>query len=722
MNRFYSTFFAAILLACSMAGRSQAQMFEGTELVRAVLLADSTAVVPGKNMRLGILLHLAPGWHVYWRNPGDAGLATSLKWKLPEGFSAGPIEWPLPKRIVEPGDLMVFGYKDRVLLPVEINVPQTIEEAEVTFEVQADWLVCEKICIPGSAEISLTLPVEPATVPQNQELFREALAAQPSVDPPPFATKWSFADRAWNLQLGDLPAWAEKADFLPFENIVPEPGHADGGAVRDGEASLRIPTTAELRGILVLHGADGRREAWVTASGAPPASAVQDTEKTDSAAAAGGGDSSQPSPSPAAAPLNAPGLWLALLYGMLGGIILNLMPCVLPVISLKIFGFIRQAGESPARIFRHGLAFTAGIFLWFLGLGFLIIALRAGGDQVTWAFQFQNSWFILFISAVVFVFALNLFGVFEIILPGAANERMSEAAGREGYSGSFFQGIFATLLATPCTAPFLGTALGFAFAQPAAVILAMFGSVAFGMALPYLLLSAQPSWIRFLPKPGAWMERLKQFMGFPLLATLVWLLSVLGGQKGTPGMIWAMSILLCLGLACWIYGAFCCYAQSLRTRWIAGILALLGASAGAWFFGGLFASAERPTGSSVARADSISWVPFSTATMKELLSEGRPVFVDFTADWCITCKFNERTAINTPAVRTLIEQRGIVPVKADWTNSDPEITAALAEFGRVGVPFYVFYPEGNRKPPITFPELLTEAMVLERLGEEPANP
>jgi len=699
------------LLALLCATGAKAQMFEGRELVRAVLLADRTTVVPGQDFRLGILLHLAPGWHVYWRNPGDAGLATTLAWTLPEGFAASPIEWPLPLRIIEPGDLMVFGYKKQVLLPVRISVPAEITETEVTFEVRADWLVCEKICIPGQAEISLTLPVETESHPQNADLFQEALAQQPKPGEPPFAATWNYEDGSWLLHLSGLPAWAEKADFFPYEDQEPEPGHAKAGPLTDGATTLEIAARGSLKGLILLQGAEDRREAWVTTTGELP---VVD-QKTETATATADPEL----PAPAATPqFVMPNLWLALFYGMIGGLILNLMPCVLPVISLKIFGFIRQAGESPGRIFRHGLSFTSGIFLWFLGLAVLIVALRAGGEQITWAFQFQNSWFILFIAAVVFVFALNLFGVFEIILPGGATERMSDAAGREGYGGSFFQGIFATLLATPCTAPFLGTALGFAFSQPPAVIFAMFGSVAFGMALPYLLLSARPAWIRFLPKPGGWMEKLKQFMGFPLLATLIWLLSVLGGQKGTGGIIWASSLLLCLGLACWLYGAFCCFNPSARTRWIAGFFALLSAVGGSWFFGSLFAAAERPAPGTTHRADAIPWIPFSAQTMEELLSEDRPVFLDFTADWCITCKFNERTAINTPAVRALIAERGIVPVKADWTNSDPEITEALARFGRVGVPFYVFYPQGNLLPPVTFPELITEAMVLEKLRNE----
>jgi thiol:disulfide interchange protein len=399
------------------------------------------------------------------------------------------------------------------------------------------------------------------------------------------------------------------------------------------------------------------------------------------------------------------GLWTALLYGFLGGLILNLMPCVLPVISLKIFGFLRQAGESRWRILSHGLAFAAGIFAWFLGLALVIVALKSGGTEVTWAFQFQNPWFNVVIGSIVFVFALNLAGVFEIVLPGKAATAMESAGSTSGLGGAFFQGVFATLLATPCTAPFLGSALGFAFAHSAAVILAMFASVAFGMALPYVLLSAEPGWLRFLPKPGMWMEKLRQFMAFPLFATLIWILSVLGGQRGVDAVLWFSVFLLCLAFACWLYGAFCGPVGSVGRR--AGVLVLIvlvSVGGGWWTLGQKFPAAG-------GKVDGgIEWVPFSKQGLKSEIAAGRTVFVDFTADWCITCKFNERTAIDTPLVRGLLEEKKVVPMKADWTNANPEITATLKSFGRVGVPFYVIYPAGDAEHPIVLPELLTESI------------
>jgi thiol:disulfide interchange protein DsbD len=353
-----------------------------------------------------------------------------------------------------------------------------------------------------------------------------------------------------------------------------------------------------------------------------------------------------------------------------------------------------------------------GVFCWFLGLAAVIIALKSGGSEVTWAFQFQNPWFNVSIGSVVFVFALNLLGVFEIVLPGRAANAL-DSSGGSGLVGSFFQGVFATLLATPCTAPFLGTALGFAFSQSGGVILAMFASVAFGMALPYLLLTAQPAWMRLLPRPGAWMEQLKHFMAFPLFATLVWIFSILNGQLGGEGVVWFTAFLLCLGFACWLYGSFCGPLSSRFQRAVVlGLVVAVTAGGGWYFLGKKLATSDEIT------PDTVAWVPFSEARVLAERAAGKSVFVDFTADWCITCKFNARTAIDTPTIRALLAEKHVVPIKADWTKANPEITAVLKRFGRVGVPFYVIYPAGER-PPVVLPEILTEQILAEALKNLP---
>ena len=681
-----------------LAIAAHAQVYQGKTLVTASLVSNTAGIVPGKPFEIGVLLEMAPHWHTYWEYPGDAGIPTAITWTLPEGFVAGPIQWPLPDRVIEPGEIEVYAYKDKVLLLTAIVPPPEIAEKNVTLRAKVDWLVCEEICIPGSADLEISLPVARESAEANAELFSTFRKLLPAATPAPYELSWKRSGNLLELSVNGLKD-AKAVDLFPLPPKGEQVGHPKGGPIRDGAATITFENPGDLRGVLVVETESGR-QGWLVSSSEQVASR------------------GPPSSSIASVPIaNQPGLWQALIFGFLGGFILNLMPCVLPVISLKIFGFIRQAGDHPERILRHGLAFIAGIFAWFLGLGLVILALKSTGREVTWAFQFQNPWFNLVIGCIVFVFALNLFGVFEIVLPGRASTALAEASSREGYSGSFFQGIFATLLATPCTAPFLGTALGFAFSQSPFVILLMFASVALGMSAPYFLLSARPGWMKLLPKPGEWMERVKQFMGFPLLATLIWLLYILGNQRGVEAVIWAAAFLLCLALACWIYGAFCGPLSSVRTRVVSlAAIVLIVFGGGRFFLADRFAGSTVP-GTTSRSGDGIAWKPFSQKALDDLLGAGEPVFVDFTADWCISCKFNERTAIDVPAVREAFSKGGIVPMKADWTNANPEITAALKKFGRVGVPFYVVYPRGESDRPLILPEILTESIVLEALSK-----
>jgi len=675
-----------ISVLLSLLGSLKAQEYEGKTLVEASFVADSTAAVPGQSLDVGLLLKTAPGWHTYWENPGDAGLATTIAWELPDGVEAGPIQWPMPQEVELPGEIIDYAYKGDVLLITTITIPSEFSGETLELAAKVDWLVCEDICVPGNANLEFSIPVAETAEPANTELFAKFRRELPSLSSPPFTVSWKTGEAGFVLALDGLPS-DKPLEFFPLPSPEATAGHPK--VTREGEsASIEIevkPPSDPFRALVVLgEGAD--REGWILVAG-------EDTTRAASSM----------------------GLGMALLLGLVGGLILNIMPCVLPVISLKIFGFMRQAGDDPAKIWRHGLAYTGGVFLWFMGLGAIIAGLMLAGDEVTWAFQFQNPIFIIVLSAIVFVFALNLAGVFEFVLPGKANQAMDEASGKEGYAGSFFQGIFATLLATPCTAPFLGSALGFAFTRSIVEVFAMFAAIALGMALPFLVLSARPGWMKFLPKPGVWMERVKQFMAFPLFATTLWLLYVLGNQLGLDAVISVGVFLLALGLCAWIYGAFC--VPGGRARGVSyALILLISIGTGVGVFGEGFLD-RRPAGDGQLAKGGIPWVPFSQAKLDELIEQGETVFVDFTADWCITCKVNERIAIDRPEVRALIKDAGIVPMKADWTNSDPEITAALKKFGRVGVPFYVIYPGGDPGNPITLPEILTEQMVLSALEE-----
>src|SRR5438132_8709549 len=692
---------AAYSIVClslfALAPQGQGQTYQGKELVKAELLADTNAVVPGKPFTVGLLLRMAPGWHTYWKFSGDAGLPTELKWKLPPGWKISDIRWPIPLKTIDPGDIETYGYENEVLLMQEITPPSNLDTSSAKLAAEANWLVCEKICIPGSATLQLDLPVASTSQPANTDVFGRYRGLVPQNWPKPDVARadWSRVGSDLRLKItSETLAKYPAIDFFPLPEQDTIVGHPAVQSRNNNEIVFRIPLESapkdlsSIAGLVVFaqqpNGDD--RAAWQITS-APAVSATR--------------------------PAPARGIFTFLLFGFLGGIILNLMPCVLPVISLKIFGFVQQAGQSRQKIFRSGIAFTIGIFAWFIALAILLIALKGAGRDVTWGgFQFTNPYFVLALSVIVLVFALNLFGVFEVSLPQSVTRNLLSTSERKDLLGSFFQGVFATVLATPCTAPFLGTALGFAFTQSAAIILAMFIAIAAGMSAPYLLLSAQPAWLRFVPKPGPWMVHVKQMMGFLLLATLLFLLYVLGAQRGLEGAIWASCFLLVISVACWMKGAFVLPTASIAKRSVVLVLMLvLVLGSGMYFVVGKFRSTNVGLADSRLPGD---WQAFTPERLQAELEQGHSVFVDFTAAWCLTCKFNEANVLESAEVRDAFQRHATVKLKADWTNGDPAITKLLQKFGRPGVPLYVLYP-GKNEEPIVFPEVLTKGMVLEKL-------
>ncbi len=680
----------------------RAQTYQGRELVKPQLVADTDAVVPGKSFTVGLLLRTAPNWHTYWKYSGDAGLPTEIAWHLPPGWKAGEIQWPIPLKTNDPGDIETYGYENEVMLMQEITPPASLANDSVKLSADANWLVCEKICIPGSASLTLTLP-GPTSHAANAELFDRYRKLLPQDWPAENTAKWRRSGSDLNLEVtGKAPAGYPAVDFFPAPPPSVLIGHPSVESRSGDKITFKIPLQSadkelsSLSGLIVFASrpnADDRM-AWKVSSMS--------------------GVTSSPEP------VAARGLLTFLLFGVIGGFILNLMPCVLPVISLKIFGFIQQAGQDRQKILRSGIAFTAGIFTWFMALALVLIGLKAAGGDVTWGgFQFTNAYFVLALSVIVLVFALNLFGVFEISLPQSLSRGLLSSAERKDNLGSFFQGVFATVLATPCTAPFLGTALGFAFTQSSAVVLSMFIAIAVGMSLPYLLLSAEPAWLRFLPKPGPWMLHLKQFMGFLLLATLLFLIYVLGAQRGLDGAIWASCFLLVMAIACWMKGAFILPTASATKRAVVLLLMLvLVVGSGLYCIGDKFQSARIDLAESGSVDD---WQPFTPERLQSELGQGRTVFIDFTAAWCLTCKFNEKTVLESTRVRDAFQRHGVVKLKADWTNGDPAITKILQQFGRPGVPLYVLYP-GNSAEPIVFPELLTQRILLDKLETITVDP
>jgi thiol:disulfide interchange protein/DsbC/DsbD-like thiol-disulfide interchange protein len=669
--------FAMTLMSAGAVAPSQAQVVDGHQLVKAQLIADTQNIQPGQKFRLGVLYAIYPNWHIYWKYAGDAGIPTQIDWQLPPGFRAGPLQWPLPERAKEPGDLEVFDYNNEVLLFTEVQAPEQLPAGPIDLGAKTNWLVCEKECVPGDAQLSLKLN-DGGQGPGNESLFAKYEASVPKTSPPGYTLSLKPSGNQMVVDFSGVPE-GSKLDFFPEppENVVLNHGKQAGNSVVlsvDGGTAL-----TQLKGVAVVQ-ANGKTDAF-------------EVELRPTTAAAQGGNVSA----------DLAGVLQAIGFALIGGLILNVMPCVLPVISLKIFGFVSDAGERPDRAFRLALAFSAGILGCFALLAAIVSFFRAVGAQVGWGFQFQDYRFVLVIACLVFAFALNLFGVFELTVSARATGGLARLAAGHGYAGAFFQGAFATILATPCTAPFLGTASAFAFTQPAWATFLIFFSIGIGMALPYLLLAIQPKWLRYLPKPGDWMVRLKQLLGFLLLATLLWLSWIVGRLRGVDGMVELGGLLLIIGIVAWIKGSFWTPVSSTRSRVLAALsmVGVLAIALGSYNF--------------VTAPSEIPWQTFSQQSLNNALQSGRPIFVDFTADWCLTCKANERFALDSAAVRQALGQHRVVMLRADWTHGDPEITQILKEHGRAGVPMYLFYPGGKDRPPMILPELISSQTVLDAL-------
>jgi thiol:disulfide interchange protein len=671
-----------LAIALLMAGTvvpGRAQVVDGRQLVKAQLVADTQHIEPGQKFRLGVLYTMVPKWHIYWQYAGDAGIPTQIEWQLPPEFQAGPLQWPLPTREQEPGGLEVFDYNNEVLLFTEVQAPQQLPAGPIELAAKSNWLVCERQCVPGDAQLSLKLN-DGGQGPANQDTFAKYSASVPKTGAPAgYSVSMKPSASQMVVEFAGVPQ-GSRLDFFPVppENVVLNHGKQAGNSVVlsvDGGAAL-----GRLKGVAVVE-SNGKTDAF-------------DVELQPGGQAAA--NASGPS-------TDLVGVLQAVAFALIGGLILNVMPCVLPVISLKIFGFVSEAGERPDKAFKLALVFSAGILGCFAVLAAIVTFFRAIGAQVGWGFQFQDYRFVLAIACLVFAFALNLFGVFELTVSARATGGLAKLAAGGGYGGAFFQGAFATILATPCTAPFLGTASAFAFTQPAWATFLIFFSIGIGMALPYLLLAIQPKWLRYLPKPGEWMVRLKQLLGFLLLATLLWLSWIVGRLRGADGMVELGGLLLIIGLLAWIKGSFWTPVSSVRSRVLAAMsmVAVLVVAIGSYLF--------------VTAPSELSWQAFSQQSLDKALQSGRPVFVDFTADWCITCKANERFALDTSAVRQAFAQNQVVVLRADWTHGDPEITQILKEHGRAGVPMYLFYPGGKDRPPLVLPELISSQTVLDAM-------
>ncbi len=674
--------------------------------IEVELLSESTTLVPGETQWLGLRIKPAEHWHTYWKMGGDSGEPTSLSdWQLPEGSRVGALQFPAPHWLpFYETDLVNFGYEEEVLLPIEVTLPASFSEESVTLSALAFWNVCEQICIPGEQRLELTLPVA-----SSQQLDARAAplfaAARDKLPQRDHDIQQSVVAAGERVSLGfnssqGLFAGAVDAFFFPEQRRVIKPGPLRDVTLSDNLLQIThaqprrmLEDLSEVHGVLVLEDAQGARTAYDFGS---PAVEVNEFSLLAPARAESGGGGEG-------------GLLLYILFAFLGGLILNLMPCVFPVLSMKALSFAKNAGASVRKQRLDGLAYTAGVLLAFLALASVLIVLRAGGERIGWAFQFQQPWFLALIVYVFFMLALSLSGVFEIgtSLMGVGGN----LANKEGYKGSFFTGVLATVVATPCTAPFMGPALGFALTQPWAVAMLVFISLGLGMAAPILLLSYVPVLSRFLPKPGQWMETFKQFMAFPLYASALFFLWVLGNQVGVMGMTLVLGACVALAFAAWLY----------QKRFTMGRIALVlnyaVLLAAVSFAGVLMQSPFLQTqarASSAAQGEALStanFEPFSTARFEALRSEGKPIFINMTADWCITCLANEQTTLSGDSVKQALVDNDITYLKGDWTNEDPEITEVLEAFNRPSVPLYLLYPREGE--PQILPQILTPASVIE---------
>ena len=678
-----------------------------TEQVRAELLAWAPeGVVAGKPVWLGLQLTHQPDWHTYWKNSGDSGLPTEVQWQLPAGVTAGDIAWPTPTKIPL-GSLANYGYENAVLLPVPLTVAPDFNAENLTVQLKASWLACRKECIPQEGDFSLTIPVKGSTG-ANSRLFEDTFAATPKALPPGNSLV-EVGDKLIKVSLAGLPAslHGQTLAFFPETSGVIEPAGAWQQAWQGALWTAQIPLSAQrsesptLMPLVVALNQDAYRietpvqGAWPTvASGGTVSPALEAALQANATSAAA---------APVQAPATSSGLMAALLAALLGGMILNLMPCVFPVLAIKVVGFV-QVKDSGKRI-SGGLAYSAGVVLSFLALGGLLLALRAAGEQLGWGFQLQSPAVVAGLAALFTLLGLNLAGLFEFgsLLPS----RIAGFQAKNPTVDSFLSGVLATAIASPCTAPFMGASLGYAVGLPAVQALAIFAALGVGMALPYLLISALPGVARVLPRPGAWMVIFKQLMAFPMFATVAWLVWVLGQQSGIDGAGALLALLVLMALALWAFG------QQGRTRTVLATLSIAACALAVW---GIGPNVIKPLDTATPMASTAGgWQAWAPGRVEALAGQGQAVFVDFTAAWCVTCQYNKKTTLANADVLADMQAKNVALLRADWTRRDPAVTAALGQLGRSGVPVYVIYKPGHA--PVVLSEVLSVDMVRAELAK-----
>lgn len=712
----------------------------GSSHLKAELIQEEETFQAGRPFWVALHLTLQDDWHVYWKNPGDAGMPLKVEWKLPAGFEAGPLQWPFPEKFTV-ADMVGFGYKGEVILLSQIT-PATNWNAKESTTLQADvkWLVCSSLtCQPGSSSVSLPLKVAEQSPQPRAEFATIFERARSKIPQTHIEVKTVRKDGVVQLEVPQASSDSHQgtiqgAYFFPEQKNVIDPSSEAVVAQSTADSNLYLvnlkgcdeigAASKSLKGVLVLHTQKGAKESIQAFDIDSP---IEDDgehgllsmlDSTGNVPALAVGNSSIGS-TPSTVSFEG-GLILALFFAFLGGMILNLMPCVLPVMSFKVMSFVKMAGQSRSLTLKHGLMFAFGVVLSFWILASVMLMLRAYGQAVGWGFQLQEPLFVVILASLLFVFALSLFGVFEwgMFFASWAGQTQSDAAQKSsGYLGSFFNGVLATAVATPCTGPFLGSAVGFAVTLPVWQSMMIFTSLGLGMAFPYLLLAAFPSFLRFMPKPGAWMETFKHLMGFLLLATVLWLLWVFSAQTDAFSLICVLAGFFCFSVGAWIYGRGCTPVTARSKQVLAYVFVALFAFAGCKAI--LFPRADWQQGSTSSSTASRNqwdgWEDFSVARLEQLRLEGKPVFIDFTAKWCLICQANHMV-LSTDSVKKQLDGAGVVKMKADWTKNDPVITEALSKFGRNSVPLYVLYGPDKQKEPSILPQVLTADVIIDHLN------
>ena len=692
--------------------------------VRLMLSADTAR--PGDTVLAGVDLKMEPGWHTYWKNPGGAGMATKIEWQLPPGVIAGEIQWPLPEKL-PPVEVTTYGYNDEVMLIVPLKLATNLPAGPLDLKAKVSWLECKEACIPGSGDVEAKLNIGSETtnsadaaiidsrrmkVPQANQLWVDAWWEKPPAgDTRPLMIAGGPGEmtKYWNVNPADFfPDADENFEIQGTTENLTNPPRPYQFCLRKFIKKFSGDWPKEISGVIIVQG--GRNGFNVNLPIATKAPAGEAVSRTGVAPVSNfSGQNMETGKMPV-----LPGM---LLYAFIGGLILNIMPCVLPVIALKILGFINHAQHEPRRVRALGLIYAAGVLVSFLALAAIVIGVKAAGHHAGWGMQFGSPEFIVVLTTLITLVALNLFGVFEVTLGGHTLSAAGQLVSKQGAAGAFFNGLLATALATPCTAPFLAPALGFAFAQSSSLIILIFLFVGLGLAAPYVVLSWNPAWLKFLPKPGAWMEKFKIAMGFPMLLTAVWLFNLAAGDYGA-NVLWLGVFLVLMAFAAWIFGTFVQRGRAGKS--VALVIVLILVTGGYAFALENQLHWREPViataaGSLKASPDGIDWQPWSLEAVAQARAGGKPVLVDFTADWCLTCQVNKKIAIEIPSVRKKLKEINAVALVGDYTHFPDSITAELNRFDRAGVPLVLVYPKNPDAEPIVLPAILTPGIVLDAL-------